>query len=94
MEVYVISGFNNQCYDGIFSIVFDSEEKMLEEVKDLMALDMNMSRADFVRLQRENREEFDDRFGDETRSYEECLEEGAYYCSNGYEFSWGNYDVR
>jgi len=94
VDVYIISGFNNKCYDGIFSMAFNSEEKMLNEVQDLMALDMDMSRAAFIRLQRENRKEFDDRFGDEDRSYEECLEDGAYYCSNGYELSWGNYDVQ
>lgn len=94
MEVYAISGFNNQCYNGIFTLLFDSEEKMMAEVEDMMASDMYLSRAAFIRLRRENKAEFDDRFNDGSRSYEECLEEGAYYCSNGYELSWGEYEVK
>lgn len=94
MSVYAISGFNNSNYTGIFTLLFDTEEKMLEEVEDMIASDMGMSRAAFIRLRRENKAEFDDRFSGEDRSYEECLEEGAYYCSNGYELSWGECEVR
>ena len=95
MLVYAVSGFNNQCYNGIFTLLFDTEEKMLEEVEDMIASDMGMSRAAFIRLRRENKAEFDDRFSDSgDRSYKECLEEGAYYCSNGYELSWGECEVK
>jgi len=94
MSVYAISGFNNQCYNGIFTLVFDNEEKMLEKVEDLIAGDMGLSRAAFIRLRRENKAKCDSWFSDGSRSYEECLEEGAYYCSNGYELSWGECEVR
>lgn len=95
MSVYAISGFNNSNYEGIFTLLFDSEEKMIAEVEDMIASDMGLSRAAFIRLRREDKTKFDDWFTDSgDRTYEKCLEEGAYYCSNGYELSWGEYEVR
>ena len=95
MSVYAISGFNNSNYEGIFTLLFDSEEKMIAEVEDMIASDMGLSRAAFIRLRREDKTKFDNWFTDSgDRTYEKCLEEGAYYCSNGYELSWGEYEVR
>ena len=95
MSVYAISGFNNSNYEGIFTLLFSSEEKMIAEVEDMIASDMGLSRAAFIRLRREDRAKFDNWFTDSgDRTYEKCLEEGAYYCSNGYELSWGEYEVR
>ncbi len=95
MEVYAISGFNNSNYDGIFTLLFSSKEKMMAEVEDMIASDMGMSRAAFIRLRREDKSEFDSWFTDSGgRTYEKCIEEGAYYQESGYELSWGEYEVK
>ena len=87
--VYTVRGFNNQWYDGIFAYVFTTEEKMTEKVEELMAQDMHMTRDEFIALMNANEAEFDERFTDSSRSFEECFAEQAYYCENGNEFTWG-----
>ena len=93
-KVYVVSGHHNQCYCGIFTSVFTSEDKMLYYVQALMANDMRLTHGQFINMKNSNRKEFDNRFMDSgDRSYEECIEEGEYYCENGYEFSFGKAEI-
>ena len=93
-KVYVVSGHHNQCYCGIFTHAFSSEDKMLYYVQELMANDMDLTHGQFINLKNSDRKEFDDRFMDSgDRSYEECIEEGEYYYGNGYEFSFGKVEI-
>jgi hypothetical protein len=92
--VYVVSGYHNSNYNGIFCYVFDSEAKMLDKVNELMAEDMDMSIEEFSKLQKNNQENFNDMFPDGSeRTYEECMNEQSYYSNDGYEITWGNRNV-
>ena len=93
--VYVVAGHHNSNYDGLFCHVFDNEEKMLAKVVDLMSQDMRMSSEEFHKLRETNREDFDEVFLDGGgRTYEECMEEEAYYSEKGYEIIWGSREIK
>lgn len=88
--VYVVRGFNNGNYAGLFADIFDSEKKMVDKVHQYMAANMGVPLEEFMDLLKNNREEFDERFEDGSeRSYEGCFEDGGHYTPKGYEITWG-----
>ncbi len=88
--MYIVYGFHNQNYEGLFARLYENEAAMISEVDSLMAADMSLSTEKFHDLMENNKEEFDESFLDgSNRTYEECMDEGAYYSEKGYEIAWG-----
>lgn len=95
VKVYTVSGFHNGNYAGIFCHLFDSHQKMRLCAEEMMATDMGLTHEEFIDLFNKNRESFDEQFLDGAgRTFEECLEDGAYYSDNGFEIAFGEEEVK